>query len=87
MFLSVVSTLHHERVNQSLDKRALNLLKASLLVATSSVWQVDLRLLGLEVDVFHKRDVFALNTLIGPFSEELNLSGKFSPHFSSFVFV
>jgi hypothetical protein len=74
LLLTTVATLHHERVSEALDDGAVDLLEASLLVATSSERKEDLGLNGFHVQVSHERDVLNLDALVGPFSEELNLS-------------
>lgn len=69
--LTVVAARHHQGVGQTLHDRALSLAETLRSVTASSVGDIH-RLTDL--DVVGKRDVRNLNTVIGPFVEELDLA-------------
>lgn len=73
LLLAAVATLHHEGVGEALNNGAVDFLETSLLIAASSEGHEDLGLDGLDVEVSHERDILALNALVGPATEELDL--------------
>ena len=77
LLFTVVSSLHHDGVDESLDNGAVNFLKTSFLVLSSGVWDEDLTLLGLDIQVGIERDVFALHSFIRILSEKFCLNSVF----------
>lgn len=75
LLLTAVTALHHQRVQETLNNRAVHFLETSLLVAPGSVRQVNVGLDGLHVQVGHERNVLGLDTLEGPSAEKLDLGG------------
>lgn len=85
LLLAAVSTLHHQWVQESLYDWAVHFLETSLLVSSSSEWQINLSLNGFDVQVCRQRDVFALDALIRPFAKEFNLCGVLDSVLSSLL--
>ena len=71
LFTVVPTTRSHEHGSQALDDGALNLLEPTLLVAASCVGDVHLLPHLLHFEVSTKRNVVALNSLVGPLAEQL----------------
>lgn len=78
--LSVVASVHHEGVGESLDDWALGLAEAFDSISSSGMWEVD----WLKLDVVTQRHISGgINSLEGPFVEQFdgsslghNISGK-----------
>jgi hypothetical protein len=70
LLFTVVSALHHKRVNESFDYWGVHFLEASLLISPSGEWMENLSLSGFDVQVGHEGNVFAFNALVRPFSKE-----------------
>jgi len=70
--LSVVASVHHEGVGESLDDWALGLAEALDGISASGMWEV----YWLELDVIAQRHVpGGINTLVGPLVEQFDGSG------------
>ena len=65
LLLTVVpATRGHEHADETLDDGALDLLELALLVATSGVWNVNLLLNSLDLEVVSETDIGGFNTLV-----------------------
>jgi len=64
------STCNHNHVDKALNEGALHFLESSLLVASSGVRHKYLLLDCLDLDVSSEGNVWTLNTIVGPFSEQ-----------------
>lgn len=73
----VAATRDHHHGDETLNDGALNLLELALLVAASSVGDVDLLLDGANLEVSSEGDVVALDAIVGPLSEEFGLNSEF----------
>ncbi len=79
--LTRVAAVHHHAVDKTLDDGALTLTEGTLVVATSSVGEVDTVLVALvDSDVVLKGDIADLDVLIRPLVEKLALDLR-SRHF------
>ena len=75
LLLTVVSALHHEGVEETLDNGAVHLVEGAALVSASGEGVENLSLNGLHVQVSHQRDVLGLDALVGPSAEEFDFGG------------
>jgi len=75
LLLTVVSALHHEGVEETLDNGAVHLVEGAALVSAGGEGVENLSLNGLHVQVSHQRDVLRLDALVGPSSKELDFGG------------
>jgi len=65
LLLTVVSaTRSHEHTDQALNDGARNLLEFALLVAASGVWDVNLLLNSLDLEVVGETDISGFNTFV-----------------------
>ena len=78
LLFTIVSSLHHNGIDESLDDWAINFLKTSFLVLSSGVWEEYLTLLRLHVQVGVEGNIGALNSFIGVLSEKFGFNSIFS---------
>ena len=76
VLLTRVSTMEHERSDESFNNGALGLSEFLDLPSTSSVWDEDLTLNGRDSNVILEADIIDLNFRIIVFTKELELSGE-----------
>jgi len=73
-FFSVVTALHHQAVDQSLDDRHLSLLELLLGITASGVGEVN----GVaDLNVICEGDILHLNILSIPFSKKFDFLAEF----------
>jgi len=68
-------------IDKSLGDGALNLLESLLLIFTSGVWHIHLRLDALDREVVTEGLLRALNSIITPLSEEQSFHGERTDNF------
>ena len=78
LLFTIVSSLHHDGVDESLNDWAINFLKTSFLVLSSGVWEEYLTLLRLHIQVGVEGNIGALNSFVGVLSEKFGLNSIFS---------
>ena len=64
LLFTIVSSLFHHSVNESLYYWALDLLETSFLISSSCEGEEDLGLDGFDVQICHEGNILALDTFI-----------------------
>jgi len=77
LFTVLSGAADHDHVCEALDDWALDFLELALLVAASSVRNVNLLLNSLHLEVKGKTDIRGFDTLVRPLAEQLGLESEF----------
>ena len=70
MLFTVVSSLFHNSVDESLNDGALNLLETSLLISACCEGEEDLGLNSFDVQIGHQGNILAFDTFKRPSAKE-----------------